>query len=353
MACVTLQQIARRVGADHGTVSRVLNGKAARFRISEALAERVRGVARRLGYVPNVSARTVRSGRFNCAALLLSTVAAESWLPPKLLDGIHDEMAEADMHLVVAKMPDEGPGGEKTMPKALRTLMADGLIINYTHQMPPHLIAAVERRSLPAVWINTKRKSDAVYPNNRAAAREATRKLLEAGHRRIAYLDPWEPRRPGVHFSRIDRAAGYKEVMREAGLPPRELHADATPATAEGRERLILGILRRPDRPTAELCYWYHMMPSLFRAAAALGLSVPKDLSIVTFAGEAFEPADFRVSAMLEPEYEMGREAVRMLRTHIETAPAAMPSRALDFVWVDHGTCVRPVSVENGRRRAC
>src|SRR4051794_14535986 len=189
MTRVTLADIAAQVGVDRSTVSRVLANKAAEGGISVELAGRISAAARELNYAPNTVARAVREGRFNCAALLMSTVEGRSYLPSRLLDGIHDGLAEKDMHVTVAKVPDEKLNDFNYVPKILRTLMADGLLINYTHHLPEHLVNILSQRQLPAVWMNTRRETNAVYPRNFEAAEEMTRRLLKLGHTRIAYLD--------------------------------------------------------------------------------------------------------------------------------------------------------------------
>jgi DNA-binding LacI/PurR family transcriptional regulator len=75
------------------------------------------------------------------------------------------------------------------------------------------------------------------------------------------------------------------------------------------------------------------------RAAAAAGLRVPQDLSVVTFAAEDFRGQGLTVSAMLEPHTAMGREGVRMLRAKIDDPAAVLPPRELDFNWFDMGSC--------------
>src|SRR3982751_6196015 len=185
MSRITLQDIASHVGVDRSTVSRVLSNKAAEGGISIELANRIILKARELNYIPNTSARAIRMGRFNCAALLMSTDSGRSYLPSRLLDGIHDGLAASDLHLTVAKVPDEKLNSEDYVPKILRTLMSDGLLVNYTHHLPEHLVEIVEQRQLPAVWINSKQPHDAIYPNNRRGAMLATERLLNLGHKKI------------------------------------------------------------------------------------------------------------------------------------------------------------------------
>ena len=348
MSRVTLKDIAEDVGVDRSTVSRVLSNKASQGGISRSLSERISARAREMQYAPNASAQAVRQGRFNCAALLMSTVAGKSYLPSRLLDGIHDELASADLHLSVAKVPDEKLNSETYVPKMLRALMADGMLINYTHHLPERLVRMVREHGVPSVWINVRQDAGAVYPQNFEAAREATERLLALGHRRIAYVD-WCTGRaelPEMHFSTRERLAGYEVAMRAAGLTPRDVR-DETPCNTVGRELdAAQRLLRGPDRPTAVLCYFATFVPALLRVAAERGVRVPQDLSVVTFAAEGYRDQGVAVSAMLEPHYDMGRAAVRMLRRRIDSggpdAPPDAPSDVYGFTFEDLGTCAAP-----------
>jgi LacI family transcriptional regulator len=346
MSRVTLRDIAAHVGVDRSTVSRVLANKAAEGGISIELAERILVKARELNYIPNSSARAIRMGRFNCGALLMSTESGRSYLPSRLLDGIHDELAAADMHLTVAKVPDVKLNSESYVPKILRTLMADGLLINYTHHLPEHLVDIVDERQVPAVWINTRRPTDAVYPRNFEAARDATRRLMDLGHRNIAYLDLCHGRETvaSAHFSAIDRAAGYDDAMRRAGLQPWHVRPEQDCRDFEAEFNFARDFLARDDRPTALLCYFMVFTPALQFAAAQVGLRIPQDLSVITFAAEEDREHNGRCSAMLEPHYLMGLEAVRALRQKIDSPLQAVKARTLDFVWHDMGTCDVPPS---------
>jgi len=344
MGRVTLKDIASRVGVDRSTVSRVLSNKAAEGGISSELAERILRKAQELNYIPNTSARAIRMGRFNCAALLMSTDAGRSYLSSRLLDGLHDELAAADMHLTVAKVPDFRLSNQDYVPKILRTLTADGMLINYTHHLPEHLVEIVDERKFPAIWMNTRRDHDAVYPNNFDAAREATQRLISQGHRRIAYMDLCAGREdlPGHHFSAIDRLAGYSQAMRSAGLEAQDVRPEESCVRYEQELEFAREFLRRPNRPTALVCYFAIFTPALMRAASDLGLRVPHDLSIVTFAGEAFREQGLMVSAMLEPHYRLGQEAVRLLRQKIDDPQEIVPAAKPSFVWQDLGTCAPP-----------
>jgi LacI family transcriptional regulator len=349
MGRVTLQDVASRVGVDRSTVSRVLANKAAEGGISASLAQKILRQAQQLNYAPNVSARAMRMGRFHCAALLLSTESGRSYLPSRLLDGIHDELASVDMHLTVAKMPDERLNSRSYVPKILRTLMADGMLINYTMHLPEHLVEVVDQRQLPAIWMNTVRAQDAVYPRNQEASRTVTQRLISSGHRRIAYVDLCHGSGDvgSAHFSVIDRLKGYTQAMRQAGLSPWEIRPDKPCLDFDAELRFATELLRRPDRPTAMVCYFSIFVPALVRAAWEVGVRVPQDLSIVTFAPENYHEERLMVSAMVEPHYLMGKEAVRALQMKIKQPLESVAPRTPDFQWHDMGTVVAPAAPKN------
>src|SRR4051812_13039083 len=226
---ITIKEIARRTGLSIPTVGNVLGRSANRY--SAKTRERILQVAHELGYKPNASARAMRQGRFGCAALVLSRSKQQthSHIPTGLLDGLDDALAQHDMHLTVARLTDEELSSDDFLPKVLRESMADGMIVNYTHEIPQAMLELIHAHHAPAVWLNAKLAEDCVYPDDLGAAHAATKRLIELGHRRIAFVhfvapnvfpEPFEHARPKFHYSVADREAGYVSALREAGLKP-------------------------------------------------------------------------------------------------------------------------------------
>jgi LacI family transcriptional regulator len=154
------------------TVTHVLSGRAEQLRISAATQARVHDAVRELGYRPNASARAVGSGRFGSAALIQPLEGV--YLPAGLLLGITDELQRNDMHLVVSEMHNAGPTDETYLPKVVREVAADGLLINMVTKIPPRLLETLHSLNTPAVWINNKQ------PSMRSPRRHACRTLGNA-----------------------------------------------------------------------------------------------------------------------------------------------------------------------------
>ena len=347
---VTLKEIACAAGVDISVVSRILNDKADQYRISVSCQERVKKIAQSLGYLPNAYAVGVKKGEFHCVALLQSGAAGNyqgaihetgtNYLPEKLVNEIHRNLEKDDTHLLLANIPEQKIHRQQ-LPKIFRSLMADGLIINYQQDMPENIRIAIEHTSMPTVWMNYKMDFNAVYADSFSAARKATHHLIELGHTHIAYCNVYhKDLQPDAHYSVTDRREGYRSAMQEAGLEVRDL----TPAhkvddSVEKQVDLFYSVLKNPDRPTAMLFYWSYSVPAVYAAAARLDLRIPKDLSIITFAGESHRRIGLAATAMLEPETDIGREAVDMLRKKMSQKQKNIPSKRLDYIFAEMYTC--------------
>lgn len=331
-------------------VSRVLNGKADQYRISQQCQEKVKKVAAELGYIPNAYAVGMKTGEFHCVALLQSGVAGKSYLPEKLLNEIHRNLEKGDMHLLLANIPEQVTC-DQDIPKIFRSLMADGLIMNYYQDLPPRIKKVIENTSMPIVWMNDKMQYDSVYPDSFSAAQKATEYLIKLGHKRISYCNVYfNDLKADAHYSVSERRGGYACAMKNASLEV----LDITPHykvddSMEKQTQLFRSVLEKKDRPTAMLFYWSNSIPALLLTASSMNLRIPEDLSIITFAGETHQRMGLPATAMLEPETEMARETVAMLTKKMQTGQQNTPSVRLDYHFLDMKTCARvPESSRKG-----
>lgn len=328
--------IAREAGVSQTTVSFVLNGRMD-MPVSTATRERVLQAARDMGYRPNRSARAIQSGKFGCIALLGSTIPHRSVLPTFLRDGILDALAEHGLHLLLARLPDTALTDEAFVPSILREWAADGLLINYNADAPPAMEALLVENRLPCVWLNARRDADCVYPDDKEAARSATERIAALGHRRIAFV----PYTGVSHYSAADRESGYREAMADQGLMPQVINpANGIVSLAEAEALLALP---SEQRPTAFLCYAPEAATTLMYAAARGGLSVPRDVSLVTFYEQVYAATGQPVDMMLLPEYHMGRVSVDMLLQKIVAPAVPLPPYALPCAYRAGDTLAPPL----------
>ncbi len=338
---VTLKEVAKKAGVHPSVVSRILNNKADNYNISEKRRNEIRQAAVDLGYVPNISARIIQEGSFGCVAMLLSSDSGKSYLPSHLLESIHDELEKNDKHLLLTKLPDAYSDDRSQIPKVLQTLMADGLIIDYTHQVSEEIIYQIENYTLPAVWINIKRERNSIYPNNIEAGKIAVKKLVETGRKKIAYVTEityFAGDYLQFHFSVADRYAGYEAEMKKAGLKSRNINNNNKLLTREKQVEYFTKIFMKPDRPDALVLYWSSLAAPIIQAARNAKLHIPEDLAIITFSSYLSQNTGLTINALVEPEIEMGVKAVKMLSQKMKNPGKNFKSQAVDFSYLECGS---------------
>lgn len=339
---VTQKQIAQQLGVSRQLVGFALTDTGT---ISADMKERIVAAAQGMGYRPNGMARAMKSGRFGCAALLLSTHPHVSNLPAPLLEGVNAELANHDFHLTLAHLPHERLSDGALVPKILREWMADGLLIDLTHQIPARFANLIAEHHMPAVWINSRQSGDCVYPDDFEAGRRAGEHLLELGHRRLAFAGYVAgEKQPPHHYSAFDRRDGVSQALQSAGILLENVLIEdwVTPLTDfEARVQLWREILRRPVRPTAIVAYSDAQTSPVLRAAELEGLQVPGDLSLVTFGADSRYLG--RVLTHFElPNVEVGRAAVRQLLRKIEAPDQVLAPLAVSFAFEPGQTCAAP-----------
>ncbi|HAI10773.1 MAG TPA: hypothetical protein DCM28_03655 [Phycisphaerales bacterium] len=346
MAQVTLKQIALDADVSEMTVSKVLSGRyQPTQRRAIQRAEHIRKIAMKLGYQPNAAAKAIRSGRFGAISLLMSVKPYRGALFSKMLIGITDTLAERDMKLTMARLADDQLTDAAKLPMFLRETCCDGMLVNYTDDVPEQMVDLIDAHRLPAVWVNTQREHDCVSMDDLNASSHATQQLIELGHKQIAYVDYTHgPTKVNPHYSVAYRREGYEQAMREAGLPSRQIRCqEGRLVPANKRVALSRSWLSRPDRPTAVVCYGpsNEALP-IMHAAMMLGLDVPRDLSLITFGENHVELLGPSIGMMIQPTEMMGRHAVEMLIQKIANPTQNMPHEKLALTFDPCQTVVRP-----------
>lgn len=342
---VTLKSVAARAGVSLPTVSHILSPNSKRAGLfSPETQQRVRSIAIELGYRPNAAARTIATGRFGAIALLQSTYNNRSILPDQLVAGIDSVLSEHEMHLTLARLSDEKLTSNTYVPRILRQLTSDGLLINYNAHIPPRMMQLLKEASIPGVWINSQHEHDCVYPDDEQAGYDATRVLLEAGHTRVAFVDYTYGRTSASrHYSNPARYGGYRRAMAEVGLTPRLITSE-TDIPYPQRPSFTAAWLDAPDRPTAVITYSGREIDAIVATGWRKGLTLPGYLAMIGIHDEPIRHFDLDVATMVLPEYAIGREATSLLLQKIANPQHHAPPRAVPLMLTTGDTLSPPSS---------
>lgn len=298
---VTLKEIAAQTGVSLTTISKVLNGGSDVSSTTRALVEEQ---LRASGYRRRKSRQ-----RRDYIEVVLHELEGEWALG--ILEGVRESAAAAGMAVSLSVSGDRRAPGPEWLDSVVRRAPS-GIILLFAG-IPADGRERLSARGIPFVVIDPAGDPDADLPSvgsaNWSGGLAATRHLLELGHRRIAAITG-----PESVMCALARLDGYRAAMASAGvtIPPGWIRFGDF--RRQGGEHHAAELLRLPDRPTAIFAGNDAQALGVLHAASALGLSVPRDLSVVGYDDLAIaELAHPRLTTVHQPLREMAEQATRLL----------------------------------------
>jgi len=311
---VTITDVARTAGVSVATVSKVING---RDGVAAATQQRVRAVVEDLGFASSLGARSLRAHRTGVLGVLVSEFEPYS---TEILKGAWSVVRTSPYELMSwagGTGGDEHTGWERRSLARLAGTLIDGAVL-----VTPSI--SERRTGFPLVAIDPHTgpmELPTVDADNLGGAVSATRLLLGLGHRRIAFLAG----RPDLESARL-REQGFREAMAAAGIsvdPALVRIGDYDPERAEAPVRELLALA---DPPTAIFAANDLTAIRTMEVAAALGLRVPEDLSVIGF--DNIPESAMSVPALTtvtQPLHEIGAAAMRMLLAFLAKEEVTAP----------------------------
>jgi DNA-binding LacI/PurR family transcriptional regulator len=315
----TIVEVAQAAGVSITTVSVVLNERQGAVRISEATRQAVKEAARRLGYIPNHAAQSLRRQRSTMLTFLAGSLANPFFTDIAASVRAQSAIRGYQLNIVEAGLPE----AELQTLEQLRNGSSAGVILaTGRHAQRASAIAALQellRLGMPAV-ILCDHSPDPAIPairiNDEAGAYEATRHLLSLGHRRVAYFSSRSSTLAADESSiDADRQRGYLRALGEAGVAPDLAWVVQGEPSLPGGHAMMRELLGRPDvAPSAVFCTCDVVAVGALRALYEAGLRVPEDMAVVGFdgvtLGQFTTPA---LTTMNQPREEMGQIAAELL----------------------------------------
>jgi LacI family transcriptional regulator len=317
----TIKDIATRAGVSTATVSYVINGSR---RVSPERTARVQRAVRELGYAPNAVAQSLRQARTRSIGLLVPDNSNPFFA--ELAKGVEDGAFERGYSVLLCNS-NSSREREARYLELLLTKRVDGLLYSPTTASIRDLAPFLARR-IPVVTFYRdpgEMPVDAIRVDNVRMGYLATRHLLELGHRRIAFIEP------AAEGASSQRVLGYRDALREAGIP-------GDPAlVVRGDNRFEGGGAAARELLASGVAFTGLVAANDATALGAMGtfqhagLGVPADISIVGI--DDIRQASFwtpSLTTVRQPKYEAGQQALAFLVERIEGAVAPPRRVVLD-----------------------
>ncbi|HEY5810750.1 MAG TPA: LacI family DNA-binding transcriptional regulator [Povalibacter sp.] len=308
------------------TVSRVINNS---NRVTAATREHVMGVIRRLGYSPSPNARRLAGHRSYLVGLPFDNPHA--LYVTEVQSGSLASFRHANYQVVMHACDSQAPSLADEIRLFVRSVRVDGVILTPPLSDSAAVAEALDEDDIPFVRIAPATRSDpsrSVFANDRECSAAMIRQLAAMGHRRIGFLLGH-----ASHAGTTQRYMGYCDGIRQSGL-------QVDPAlTLEGEGSFDAAIVRTRQwlqmppalRPTAIFASTDQMAAGVLRAAHELGVSIPRQVSVVGFGDDPLALQVWpKLTTIRQPLHDLARQAAALLLSQLQSQPA--PAQPLQRV---------------------
>lgn len=305
--------MAERLGYSATTISRVLSGKAEKYRISPDTVDAVLREARRCNYSPSVAAQSLRTRRSNTIGLLLPSVANPYFAD--MASVIITELNSAGYTTIVVDTMES----EQRLSESARSLISrqvDGILAVPCGEkgMDLEMLSA----QIPVVLIDRYYEDTSlpyVTTNNYQGGLDATRHLLSRGHTRISCIQGVQSSMPNK-----ERVRGYVKAMEDEGLA-QDIDIIGNEFSVQNGYLETKLLMSRAQRPTAIFALSNTIMLGALKAIREAGLRIPEDVALISFDNNLYmdymTPSITRIS---QPVEDMAKLAVKILLDKIKGA---------------------------------
>lgn len=305
----TLEDVARRAGVSTATVSKVLSNtpyftEETRLKVMQAVEE--------LGYIPNLAARALSSGKTHIIAVVFPYVYDAIFADPlvlTILEGIEAECTRRGYNILLSTPRISSNGIDENYLQLVQSGYLDGVLALDSYPVNS-VLKPVTEKGIPAVAIGYHDCPYSVCSDDRGGGFQLMQYALSLGHRRIGIISIPDH----LHFCVPERLAGLRAAAEAVGLDYNTLPKSNGDWSTPSGARCAAELLTAHPNLTALVCLNDRMAIGAIQQARELGRDVPRDLSVVGY-------DDIPMAAMFAPPIttisqqgpEMGRVAARML----------------------------------------
>ena len=316
--------VARDAGVSQSTVSRALRGDP---RVREETRRKITESAVRLGYAPRPDLHQSAAKPTRTIGIVVADLTNPFF--PRQLEPIWDEFHLLDYQVVLFVERTDTPAGYEGL-KRLLDRSIDGVLLT-TATLGSRIPSLIHGKEIPMVQLTRYidgLDADRVVSDNRGGMLAAARYVLGLGHRRVGLI-----RGPGNTSTQRDRLIGMTDALAEMELELDPKYVKQGGFTHQSGYQFASELLSMPERPTVIFCANDVVAFGAMDAAKALGVDVPRDVSIVGFDDIPMAAWDaFKLTTVQQPAVEMARSAARMLAERIESGEDIGPGRKQVFV---------------------
>lgn len=328
----SIKDVAREAGVSIATVSRVLNDIDV---VNEETKKKVVDAIKKLGYRPNIVARSLKTQRTKTIGILIPDISNQFY--PEVVRGAEDVANIYDYNVMLCNS-DFDVEKEKEYLRVLKEKMVDG-VLYMSSSLQDEILGLINELDVKTVLIETKDKESklpSVTIDNEKATYEATRYLLDKGLKKIAYI--------GIEKEELnawaERYNGYEKAMKESGFEIDPKRTFFGPLKVKTGSEGVEAIISSGESIDGIICGSDEVAMGAINALRDKGISVPEDVKVMGF-NNIYSSAVFypKITTIAQPMYDMGSVAMRMLIKLINQKELEQGHYVLEHELIERDSC--------------
>ena len=274
---VTLEILSKKLSLSESTISRTLNGKGDKYRISKTTQQIIQAEAKKMNYTPNPMARGLRMKKSMLIGVIIPDITNPFF---SSVARIVEDISRKNGYSIILCDSQENEEIEQHSLNIIQSRQVDGLLIAPVG-LSAEKIEKIHDGGTPIVVIDRYFKNSElpfISSNNYQGAYDAVEHIIKNGHQRIAIIKGIDGTIPSD-----ERARGYREAIENFGL---QLDESLIVGDSFGEQNGYLEtklLLQHKNPPTAIFATSNLISLGVLRACKDVGLSIPEDMSIVAF----------------------------------------------------------------------
>lgn len=308
---VTLKNIAEELGLSITAVSKALRGEGG---IGAETVERIKETAKRMNYLPNSVAKSLRTNTTKTLGLIVSDSSFSFFTP--VIEGVEKSASEYGYNIILCNAY-SNVDKEKEAVRILANKRVDGLVLAASMLNSEEHREFLESFGIPYVFVIRKsetNENDYVINDNAYGSFQMIDYLIKTGSKRICFINIYEK-----ISSYSDRMVGYQKALEENGVDFDEALLYGAKPTVEDGYAAMHRILEAKNKVDAVFCGCDVIAIGAMEAIIEAGLKIPEDIRVAGYDDIEYA-AYLRVplTTVRQPKYKIGKMGTEVLIDKIQ-----------------------------------
>lgn len=301
----TINDIAKMANVSRTTVSRALNNSGY---VSEDVRKKIMSIVEETGYMPSVSAKSLRTKRSGVIGIILPRISTET--ASRLVNGINDVLSKQGFQILLTDTELQ-KDKEIEYIRLLKSRQVDGIILSATN-INDELLQTIQDVDLPFVSLGQDFPGvTSVVYDDYAASVDVTNMLIQKGYDKIAFIGVGEED-PSVGY---ERKQAYLQTMAKHDLPVQNHWVETGDFSIESGYEGMKRILQSTEaQPNAVFAVTDRMAIGAMEYLKEQGYRIPEDVAVTGIGASVM--SKYVSPSLTTVDYfnkEAGEEAARAL----------------------------------------